>query len=240
MRKLGDLSLTSGRPLVAVSFTDADGRDEVAEARHAGVAIAELRIDLFARLTPDYVVRQAERLAGLPMLATIRLASEGGAWSGDEAARITLFRAVLPHVDGIDIELQSSDAIAALQPAIREAGKLLVISHHDLRSTPPYDVLAAICVRAAEAGADIIKIAAMVHSEQDIASLARLLVELPARNLVVIGMGEKGLATRIAFPAKGSLFTFAAKGDRVSAPGQIAYPEMLRRLSVSEVSGKTS
>ena len=86
MRKLGDLSLTSGRPLVAVSFTDADARDDLVEARHAGVAIAELRIDLFARLTPDYVARQAERLSGLPSLATIRLASEGGAWTGDSVS----------------------------------------------------------------------------------------------------------------------------------------------------------
>jgi 3-dehydroquinate dehydratase-1 len=240
MRKLGDLSLTSGRPLVAVSFTDADAREEVTDARHAGVAIAELRIDLFARLTPDYVVRQAERLAGLPTLATIRLGSEGGAWAGDEASRVALFKAVLPYVDGLDIELQAAETLAALQPMVREAGKLLVVSHHDLRSTPPYDVLAAVCMQAAGAGADVVKIATMVRDDHDIATLARLLVELPARNLVVIGMGEKGLATRIAFPGKGSLFTFAAKGERSSAAGQIPYQEMLRRLSASKDSGKTS
>lgn len=240
MRKLGDLSLTSGRPLVAVSFTDADARQDLAEARHAGVAIAELRIDLFARLTPDYVVRQAERLSGLPTLATIRLASEGGAWKGEEAARLALFQAVLPLVDGLDIELQTPATIATLQPALREAGKLLVISHHDVEATPPYETLAEICRRAAEAGADVVKIATMVRGDDDIATLARLLVELPARNLVVIGMGEKGLATRIAFPEKGSLFTFAAKGERASAPGQIPYPEMLRRLSGTHAPARSS
>jgi 3-dehydroquinate dehydratase-1 len=240
MPKLGDLELAAARPLVAVSFTDADGRDEVAAARAAGVAIAELRIDLFARLTPDYVVLQAERLAGLPMLATIRLAAEGGAWTGDEAQRQALFAAVLPHVGGIDIELRAAETLAVLGPLAREEGKLVVVSHHDFEKTPDYAELKEVCRRAAEAGADVVKIAAMVTSDQDIATLARLLVEKPAPNLVVIGMGEKGLATRIAFPAKGSLFTFAAKGDRASAPGQIPYLALISRLADLQTGGKTS
>jgi 3-dehydroquinate dehydratase-1 len=231
MPRLGELELIPGRPAVAVSFTDADGRDEVAAARAAGVAIAELRIDLFARLTPDYVALQAERLAGLPTLATIRLAAEGGAWRGEEAARLALFQAVLAYVDGLDIELRADETLAALRPAVHEAGKLLVVSHHDFSGTPPYEDLAEICRRAAEAGGDVVKIAAMINADQDIATLALLLVERPATNLVVIGMGEKGVATRIAFAENGSLFTFAAKGERASAPGQIPYVELLRRLS---------
>jgi 3-dehydroquinate dehydratase len=33
------------------------------------------------------------------------------------------------------------------------------------------------------------------------------------------------------FPALGSLFTFAGKGERASAPGQISYERMLSLLS---------
>ena len=53
-------------------------------------------------------------------------------------------------------------------------------------------------------------------------------------------MGEKGLPTRIDFPAKGSLFTFAAKGDRASAPGQIPYERMLQLLRQDKHKGETS
>ena len=240
MPKLGDLELIPGRPLVAVSFTDADSRDDVAAARKAGVAIAELRIDLLARLTADYVALQAERLAGLPMLATIRLAEEGGAWTGDPARRLDLFRAALPYVDGLDIELRDGGALAALAAEVHSAGRLLVVSHHDFEKTPDYAALEEVCRRAAAAGADVVKIAAMVASDDDIATLARLLVEKPAPHLVVIGMGEKGLPTRIAFPAKGSLFTFAAKGDRASAPGQIPYAALLSRLSDLQTGDRTS
>src|SRR6185436_2662541 len=110
---------------------------------------------------------------------------------------------------------------------VREARKLLVVSHHDFSGTPDYAVLADVCRRAARAGAGVVKIATMIGSDQDIATLARLLAERPAANLAVIGMGEKGLATRVEFPAKGSLFTFAAKGERTSAPGQISYRALI-------------
>jgi len=240
MLRLGDLELVGGRPNVAVSFTDVDGRGEVAQAREAGVAIAELRIDLFARLTPDYVALQAERLAGLPTIATIRLAAEGGAWTGDEAARLKLYEAVLPFVDGIDVELRTPETIAALAPRLRKAGKLLIVSHHDLEATPAYEALADLCRQAGRAGADIVKIAAIVRSDADAEILARLLDQKPAPHLVVIGMGEKGLATRLAFPTRGSLFTFAAKGDRVSAPGQIPYLRMLEILKELRPDGEAS
>jgi len=240
MLRLGDLELGDGRPLVAVSFTDIDGRHEVAEACDAGVAIAELRIDLFARLTPDYVALQAERLSGLPTIATIRLAAEGGRWTAGESTRLELFMAVLSLVDAVDVELAAGETLQALEPAAHKAGKLLIVSHHDFEATPSLEVLVDVCRRSAAAGADIVKIAAMVRDDADIEVLSRLLTERPAPNLVVIGMGEKGLATRIAFAGKGSLFTFAAKGDRTSAPGQIAYTRMLQLFSELETQGGAS
>lgn len=231
MLKLGDLELTGKRPLIAVSFSDIDSKRDVAAAREAGVAIAELRIDLFARLTPDYVLLQAERLSGLPTIATIRLEAEGGRWKGADADRIAIFEAVLPQVDAIDIELRSTAVVETLAPKLKAAGKLLILSHHDFEKTPDYEALTDICHRAEAAGADIVKIAAMAQNDTDIATLARLLAERPAPNLVVIGMGEAGTPSRVAFAAKGSLFTFAAKGDRASAPGQIGYEMMLRIFS---------
>lgn len=229
--KLGQLELARGKPVVAVSFTDADGVGEIDQARLAGVGIAELRIDQFARADEAYVVAQARRLHGLPILATIRLAVEGGAWTGGEDERQRLFKAVLPDVDGIDIELRATETLAALIPAARAANKPVVVSHHDFERTPSYDALAEVAARAVQAGADIVKIAAHVATDDDIAVLGRLLAEGPARSMVVIGMGEKGLPTRLLFPRQGSLFTFAAKGDRASAPGQLPYDRMLKLLA---------
>jgi 3-dehydroquinate dehydratase-1 len=234
MTHLGALDLSAGKPVVAVSFTDLDSAKDIARARDAGVEIAELRIDLFARLDPAYVAAQIGRLTGLPTLATVRLAAEGGAWKGGEGDRIDLYETVLPMVDGVDVELQASETLAIIAPLASVNGKLLVVSHHDFQGTPSYEALAEIARRAAATGADIVKIAAQVNDDADIAVLARLLDERPAPNLVVIGMGERGLPTRLLFPHEGSLFTFAAQGERASAPGQIAYDRMISLLGLSK------
>lgn len=239
MVRLGDLDLEPGKARVAVSFSDIDSTRDVSAARLAGVAIAEHRIDLYARLTPDYVALQVKRLSGLPSIATIRMAEEGGEWRGEESERIALYSAVLPYVDAIDIELRAGETIAALRETVNDAGKVLVISHHNFAETPSIEVLRDVCARAVEAGADIVKIAALVRDDKDIAILSGLLEEKAAPNLVVIGMGEKGLPTRLAFHAKGSLFTFAAKGDRASAPGQISYARTLEILAELSTNPKT-
>ena len=227
----GSLHFAPGQPAVAVSFTDADTAFDIEEARQAGVALAELRIDLFADQTPEAVVETAQRLRGLPLLATIRMAEEGGGWRGGEAARLALFKAVLPYVDGIDVELRATETLAALQQPLLLTGTTLVVSHHDFSATPSAEELADIARRAVEAGADIVKVAATIVEEDDLNTLAGLLTSRPAPNLVVIGMGERGLVTRMLFPALGSLFTFAGKGERASAPGQLSYERTLSLLS---------
>lgn len=229
--RFGDLVLEAGKPSVAVSFTDADGAGDIAAAKAAGVAIAELRIDLFADTSVTNVVETARRLSGLPFLATIRMSEEGGRWTGGEAQRQALFEALLPHVDALDIELQATETLAALAPKIKAAGKALVVSHHDFAATPTSNELADIARRAVAAGADIVKVAATIVKEEDLAALAGLLTSRPAPNLAVIGMGERGLVTRMLFPALGSLFTFAGKGERASAPGQLSYERTLSLLS---------
>jgi 3-dehydroquinate dehydratase I len=230
MIKLGDLTLEAGKPAVAVSFTDVDGKDELAEARACGVAIAELRVDLFARYSADYVEAQAKRLSGLPLIATIRHPREGGSWPGSEAERVDLYMTLLPLVDGIDVELSSEDALSALAPHVHAAGKVLIVSHHNFEGTPPLAELEAVAQRAIAAGADIVKIAARTDSDADVEILSQLLADRPAPHMVIIGMGEVGAPTRLLFPVKGSLFTFAAKGERATAPGQLDYKRTLKLL----------
>jgi 3-dehydroquinate dehydratase-1 len=240
MLRLGSLNLDGTRPLVAVSFTDQDDSEDLAAAKAAGVAIAELRIDLFERHNADYVQVQARRLRGLPTIATIRLEAEGGRWTGPESQRAEIFAAVLPYVDAIDVELRARQTIEALIPAVQEQDKVLILSHHDLAGTPSYEALSDICREALKTGANIVKIATMVRDDDDLAVLSRLLKERPAPNLVVIGMGEKGLPSRVAFPAKGSLFTFAALGKRASAPGQLPYETMFELLAQAKIGERPS
>jgi 3-dehydroquinate dehydratase-1 len=229
--RIGPLALGTA-PCVAVPVDDGVAAAELRALRARGLDLAELRIDHFA--APDAAAVRAvlDRCAGIPTLATIRIAAEGGAWTGTEAARARLFLALLDAVDAVDVELAAGEVLAEVAPAAQAAGRLVIASHHDFAATPPPPVLADVVARARAAGADVVKIAAAVRGPEDVRTLARVLLEPAPIGRIVVGMGEAGLATRVLFPALGSLVTYAHSG-RATAPGQLPLDELvalLRRL----------
>jgi 3-dehydroquinate dehydratase-1 len=217
--------LLDGTPRIAVPFDDAADNRTVEDAAALGVDIAEIRIDLFASAETGHVMAQVQRFARLPTLATIRHAAEGGSWRGTEEARLALFRAVIAHVDAVDVELRATTIVGDVVAQAQSTGKLAVVSHHDFERTPLLQELLGVVDRARGLGADIVKLACAVAGPGDVRTLARVLLERSDANLVVIGMGEAGLATRVLFPALGSLFTFAHLG-RATAPGQMPLKEL--------------
>jgi 3-dehydroquinate dehydratase-1 len=214
-----------------VPFADAATRAEVLSLVQRGLDVAELRVDHFARVDAASVLAQLDVFAGVPLLATIRSAAEGGGWKGTEADRLALFRALLPRVDAVDVEIASEIARDVVRDAQR-AGRLAIASFHDFARTPGAGALAAVVARGRALGADVVKIATAVAGRDDLRSLARLLVDTDDIGLIAIGMGDAAVATRVLFPALGSLLTYAHAGN-VTAPGQIPLVEMrqlLRRL----------
>jgi len=231
--RIGPLALGAAS-VVAVPFDDSPTRDAIEALRGRGLDLAELRIDSFAARDAGSVGAVAARFAGVPTLATIRIAAEGGGWTASEAERTKLFLALLGGVDAVDVELAAREVLAEVGPAARSAGRLVIASHHDFAATPPAAALADVVARAAAAGADVVKIAALVRGPDDVRALARVLLEPAAIGRIVIGMGDAGLATRVLFPALGSLVTYAHVG-RATAPGQLPLDELvalLRRLGL--------
>ena len=229
MLRIGKVTLRPHRPTLIAPFTDATPEHALEAAARAGLDLLEARVDLFRDRELEPVgecLARAARFA--PLLLTIRSASEGGAWKGRDAERLELYRALLPLVDAVDVELAASIRTAVVQAA-RRAERLVVLSHHDFRRTPADGALERVVKRGFAAGADVVKIAAHVREDADGARLAALLARHAARPLVVIGMGEHGKKTRVFFPALGSLFTFASL-DRGTAPGQLDLAETQREL----------
>ena len=228
--RIGSVELGT-RPRVAVPFADAATRVEVLSLVQQGLDVAELRVDHFARVDAAYVLARLDVFAGVPVLATIRSAAEGGGWKGSEADRLALFQALIPRVDAVDVEIASEIARDVIDAA-RGAGKLAIASFHDFAKTPSTAALADVVERGRAFGADVVKIATAVADRGDLRSLARLLVDTDDIGLIAIGMGDAALATRVLFPALGSLLTYAHAGN-ATAPGQIPLVEMqqlLRRL----------
>lgn len=232
---IGGVELGGPRARVAVPFGD-DATPAAVQALVArGLDVAELRVDLFASRDPGRALAALPAFAGVPTLVTIRSADEGGGWSAPEDERLALYRTLVPHAGAIDVEIASPIARDAIAAA-RAAGRLAIASFHDFDRTPGARSLAARVEAGRALGADVVKIAAQVRDAADLRTLARVLVERDdaGPGLIVIGMGDAGVASRVLFPALGSLLTYAAAGTR-TAPGQLALDEavaLLRRLGL--------
>ncbi len=222
--QLGDLRLDGVTPRIAVPFRDGTPPERIAEAKRLGMDIAELRVDFFSNREAERVREEVDRFRGVPVLATIRSAAEGGAWDGPDDERLALYKALLPGVAAVDVELSSAAIVASVIAAARAQKKCAIVSFHDFARTPPAATLDDIANRASSAGADIVKVAATCRNIEDLHVLAEYTLRHRDKGLVTIGMGDTGLLSRVFFPALGSLFTFAAFGEGTAA-GQIPLEE---------------
>ena len=196
--------------------------------------LIEARVDLFKQHTPEYVqnILRTLRRSGYPIIATIRQATEGGRWHGSNRDRECLFKAVLPLVDAVDVELSSRTLASRVIEAAHAEGRPVIVSAHDLDRTPPATTLARRIRAARRLGADVVKLAAHAQDVEDLATLLRVLLSHPRVPLVLLAMGPVGTMSRILFAAAGSLLTYAfAEGDAPVAPGQLPIQELQAELA---------
>jgi 3-dehydroquinate dehydratase I len=227
--RIGTVELRPHVPTLVVPFTDQTLLAELRRAHAEGLHFAEARVDLFQDRSVESVRAVVRRVAKvLPVLLTVRSSKEGGAWEGDDAGRLALYRALAPEVAAVDVEIASAIRADVVRVA-RRARRPVVLSHHDFRTTPSDRVLDAVVARGEKAGADVVKLAVAVPDDRAVARLAAVFARHPSSRLVLIGMGEHGKKTRVLFPALGSLFTFAALG-RSTAPGQLGFRQMRSEL----------
>ncbi len=144
-----------------------------------------------------------------------------------EEKRIELFRqAVQKNVDYIDIEYENNDeVIGKLLRITSDTSTEVILSYHNYNNTPGYDELKSILLKGYQRGAALVKIATMINSKEDILNLFSL-YGIEGRK-VLLGMGEKGVITRVAAISLGSEFTFVSPDHETkTAPGQISKEEM--------------
>jgi 3-dehydroquinate dehydratase type I len=218
-------------PAIAVVFTDKDvytaKKEEILEAD-----LIELRVDLFEDIENiEDTFKLAKVKFNLPILATIRILSEGGKREFSE--REDFFRKVLPYSDFVDLEIFSKD-VTSIKRAIREYGKIMIASYHRFDLTPSLEELEAIFTEGKTLESDIIKIATMVNDPLDLEVLLLFTLKHRKDNIIVIGMGEKGIPSRIINPIFGSLITYASFIDS-SAPGQIPLRELIKIFKVLKI-----
>lgn len=146
---------------------------------------------------------------------------------GFEADRLPKLKAAVEAgANYVDIEHESSDDF---RKEIIDFAHLhncdVIVSYHNFDCTPRLAELQNIISNNFRKGADVVKIATMVKTNNDNARIISL-YNIPGR-IVAFGMGNLGKITRIIAPFLGAEFTFAAMDEGAeTAPGQIKYSKM--------------
>ena len=202
--------------------------DFLARVKAAGPDLVELRLDQMPSGVDWLGAGEKIEADNIPVLGTLRLGNEGGAWLDRDDERLPRLSRALEAFSAIDVELASPLA-EMLAPLARRLGKALVLSHHNFVETDSFPVLRKIVERAHLLGG-VAKVATMVKTPSDIETLLALL-EISAQGPVcVIGMGPLAENTRIEFPAKGSCLAYGYL-DCPSAPGQPSAEKLIRALT---------
>lgn len=247
---LGGVVLGEGRTKVIVPVT-AETFDEIKEQIASiaklggqtasgawnGVDVVEWRMDFLA---PSIDVLSAlETLVGftdLPVLATFRTADEGGKAIEASAYRDRLLAVARSgKVSAIDVEaFRDESTVREVIDGAHEAGVAVLASYHDFHATPAAEEIIARFEAMDAAGADVLKLACMPASVDDLLVLLNATHRASRtfdRPLITVAMGPIGVLSRIAGGVFGSCATFAAVG-RGSAPGQIPVSDLRPALDL--------
>ncbi len=188
------------------------------------IEMAEIRLDL----CPDLDEEDIESLfsgTDIPLIATCRIA---GSASMQEAER-RLRTAILAGAKYVDVELEAPAPMGKrLRRAARESGTTLIRSYHNFDETPDAETLAEMVTKCRIFGSDVIKVATMAHSPEDVARVMDLYgMTYPdgrtqeEGTLVAFCMGEAGKESRLECLRRGAPFTYVSLGEGDgTAPGQ--------------------
>lgn len=196
----------------------------------------EWRLDFLDGISDtDYVLSIADKIteaSDVPVLVTIRSEKEGGEkipLTEDEKVDLLSRISERTRVHLLDYEvLNSPEHVRELRKRTREHGKQLILSYHNFAVTPPNTEMMEHMRLAESYGADIVKLAVMPGSKDDVLRLlewtrqADQTLSLP---IVTMAMGQIGSLSRIVGWAYGSVMTFGV-GNKPSAPGQVPVKQL--------------
>jgi len=226
--RIGRVKIGDSPRLVAV-ITAPQNAAQLAQAVASGADIAELRLDYMSSMPEDRIVqavRRAVQAGRLPLIATIRTPREGGAGrdgvAADEKRREALFKAIIPFVQAVDVEL-SSPILSEVADAGHKQGIPVIVSYHHFHSTPSLSRLKSLAMLCKAKGGDVAKIITTAKTPIEMIRLLSLLHERPCHPLAAFAMGKHALLSRLmAFFFQSSLLYGTLPGGRshpAPAPG---------------------
>ena len=123
--------------------------------------------------------------------------------------------------------MEGLDAVGLIK-SIHQENRLVIASRHYFHKTPEEDEMREIFKTLEHSGADILKLAVMPQTLQDVINLLDITQEMQtaaSRPVITMSMGPLGAITRISGETFGSCITYASAGT-TSAPGQLPDEEV--------------
>ncbi len=183
------------------------------------IDFAEIRLDLINDLSFEGLERLID--VNKSIIITFRPSNI------DVVLRIKyLSRAIELGVKYIDIEIETDKKIIKeLTEKTKKSNTKIIISYHNFAKTPSLNDLIVIVNKSRAMGANLVKIATFINFSKDNVILMNLLGEV--NDIIAIGMGKKGMVSRLSAVFLGSPFTYASlvKGKE-TADGQLDYKSM--------------
>ena len=222
--------------------------------------MAEIRLDRCA-LTPRQLdecfssdvpliatCRVAELIANEPSLQDESLSPQSREIKAAQIAENRLCRAIEAGARYVDVEIEAPKQMSKrVRNMAHENGTVFIRSYHDFEGTASVDALRTLVVKCHYHGADIVKVATMASSQEDVDRVLSLyewcdgmrgtdMENLADGGLVAFCMGDIGRDSRLECLRRGAPFTYAALDDTscaetlqadVAAPGQWPMSEMM-------------
>jgi 3-dehydroquinate dehydratase-1 len=180
----------------------------------------ELRLDLLSPGDPLQTIKALRRATTKPIIATVRLKTEGGMFQGSERERIGLLIKAAYYADYVDVELLADQR----DYAISKISKPTIVSYHDFQSMPDQSQLNDIYEEMKKTKAAIAKIAVTPRSLQDNLRILQFLLDADMP-LCMIAMGRLGKHLRAVAPIYGSALAYGFVTES-TAPGQMSLAEL--------------
>lgn len=241
-----NIKIGEGIPKICVPIVGVTVEEIIEEAkylRELPVDVVEWRADWYEDVLVFHNVEETlgelrKVLGEIPILFTFRTAKEGGEKLIDDAEYLALNKIVAEtrNADLIDVEIFLNEGtVKKVIESAHQNDVKVIASNHDFHKTPSQEEIVKRLRKMQNMGADILKIAVMPQTSQDVITLLAATEEMSAnyanQPLVTISMSGKGVLTRLGGEIFGSAMTFGS-AKKASAPGQISVWELERVLNI--------
>ena len=203
----------------------AEALNLIEKAEKAQADFVEVRMDC---LEETRNLADLPKSTKIPLIATNKLQSEKGHFTGSEAERQqTLLNAAKSGFAFVDVDFSSPKRSETLSK-LKQLGTKTVVSYHKFDGILNASSMEKILDEQIACGADICKIVLTAKQiEDNLPVLSFVSFASTKAKLVCFCMGEQGKTSRLLSPAFGAYFTFASLDEsNQTATGQMSIKEM--------------